>query len=186
MPRTQTVDLRLPDAPDAVAARLRGQARWRLFPYRGSWLGGGRPLGGNVSGARFRLALDPFDWRQLSQAVAVGTLTPDGEGGTRLVAEVGLPTWVTWLYRLVWLLALGVVGLAATLLSTAGLPPLQLAALVSLFVTVGLVAGTLGLGAHVAHADAQVAPLAEALAAAAQPPSAGQATRAPQRARQTE
>jgi hypothetical protein len=168
MPRTRRVDFTVPASPDAVAARLKAHSRWRLIPYRGSWLGGGQPLGGRVSATGFRLALDPRDLRQRAQAVAIGAIAPDGAGGARITADVGMPPWVTQLFRVTWVASLCLLAAAIYLVTTSAAPALASeTAMIGLLLAVAFSSSVFGIGANVVHADDQIDALAATLHAIA-------------------
>jgi hypothetical protein len=159
MPKQRGFEFVVDGTPAEVADRLKRRTRFRLMPYQSSPLGRGG-LGGRVSASGFRVALDPRGLVQMSQAVAVGELVPEGVGHTRVRGVAGLPDWVTWGLRATFP-AIGVaVGAIVVAASGDASIPLWVAGVYGVAATVGSV---IGVGWHVANADQQVEPLVDAV-----------------------
>lgn len=190
MPKVETFDLVVPGTPAEVAARLRAVTRFRLFTYRPSLFGKGG-LGGRVDERSFTVADDAPRVFQFAQAVATGTLEPEGDGATRVRGRASLPGWLTWQLRLVFLALVSVSALLLVFLaSSAGAQPWQVVVAALLYGAAALFGGGVAIGMNVANADAGVAPLVDRLRETLAPPAAdGVAAAAPARQpapRQTE
>lgn len=161
MPKIERVDATVSGSPDDVSRRLKDQTALRLFPSSARpivW--GGRPLAGHVGARGLRVAQNRADLLGRVLPVAVGRLEPTA-GGTRITAEVGMPRWLVYYLRAVWvllvLLGVGGVGALAT-----GFVSLDVAMVVGALALAPL-AVAVSVGIHVAHADAQVEALAALL-----------------------
>lgn len=154
MPRRAETRLTVAASPEEVAARLKGQTRFRLMPAEARFIARhDRPLAGRVRVDGFRVALNRRDPLTRLQAVAVGRVTPQ-DGGSRIDIVAGLPPGLTWVLRLSFLLGIAATGTGVW--AGLGQGDLAGAAVTILAMGVFLLAATLGLGLNVANADAQV------------------------------
>ena len=152
MPRKVELDIIAPGDPEQVAERLKAETRWSPQPYRGGpFTFGDKPLKGNVSDESMNVGLNRKDWWSMLQPTAKATLEPSGTG-TRIRGHVGMPDWMTWFLRFMVVVMIPfAVGVASWAAIGDGQPLIAAA-----FALVALVAGVLGTGAHVAHANEQV------------------------------
>ena len=94
------IELRSPAPPDRVLAAIREDLReWRESKIpREIWRDGVLQVVGNVEPPRFRMRFDRrWHWGEGGDPlVLAGRVTPDGTGGSRILARCGEPGVVRW------------------------------------------------------------------------------------------
>ncbi|MFZ5480174.1 MAG: hypothetical protein ACOZNI_25650 [Myxococcota bacterium] len=164
MPKSRSFRVVVAASPEVVRARLREATVLRLFPSTARFLAlSKRPLAGRVAGdGGFNVAVNAADlWTRLLPT-ARGTVS-EGSEGTVVEGVAGLPTWLTWYLRAVFVIvAIGTVAAGGAFAAgNAELGPPFVAGLV------GLVLAILAIGVHVSNADANVERLVTAVERAA-------------------
>jgi hypothetical protein len=157
MPKSRKVELFVPAPVEQVERALKEQTRSAWTPSLATvWGGGDQRFKGKVEGARFILAPNERSFVRRMHSTARGELTAS-EGGTRVVAEVGISPAVTWLYRLsvIWG-ALVVAGVTGSLL-------LQEPSIVLVWMAIAIVALIGGTGWAVAKAETEIEGIVAAL-----------------------
>ncbi|MDP2310423.1 MAG: hypothetical protein Q8P18_30680 [Pseudomonadota bacterium] len=164
MPKTRAFRFVVDAEPDAVRARLAARSHRRLLPAFGRFtVFASLPLAGSVGkDGQFNLATAQRDFFGLLRPVATGRLTA-GPTGTVVEGVAGMPTWITWYLRSVYI-ALALATVVVGGLWAAGLAA-GLAAVVPAL-AIGLLIAAVSIGLHVGNADAKVDALVEAVAGA--------------------